>query len=310
MMDRANRKLIITLALAIVGFGAVFALSGRLETIRPPQPEGFEDQDLALKGAGLRGYALGFEGLLADWYWMESLQYIGGKILRNPQIKVSIDDLNPLNPRLLYPYLDNATTLDPRFKAPFYYGAVVLPAIDKQQAVRIAEKGIASNPDEWRLYQYLGFIYWRLEEYDKAADVYERGAKIDGAPKFMQMMVAQMRSQGGSRDTARAIYQQMFDGAEDGQTKDLAALRLLELDSFDDRDQIRAALGQFKDQNNRCANNWTEIFPILKNLKLPRGRQFLIDKNNELLDPTGVPYILKRETCDVSINYEKSKLPS
>ncbi len=309
-MENRNRNLFLTLVFIAGAFAAVFALSSRLETTRPALPEGFEDRDLALQGVRLKGYSLGMEGLISDWYWMESLQYIGGKILRNPQIKVSIDNLNPLNPRLLYPYIDNATSLDPHFTAPYYYGAVVLPAIDPQLAIRITEKGIANNPNEWRLYQHLGYTYWRLKEYESAADAYQRGAKIAGAPQFMQMMVAQMRSEGGSRDTARAIYQQMFDGAENDQTRELARLRLLELDSFDDRDQIRIALDKFKAQNGRCVNNWGELLPFMRDLKLPRGREFLIDRNNNLLDPLLVPYVLRKEDCDVSINYADSKIPS
>lgn len=310
MNTRNGKDLLLTLLLIAGGFGAVFALSGRLEAARPPMPEGFEDQDLALQGARVRGFALGMEGLAADWYWMQSLQYIGNKILKNPGIKVSLDNLTPLNPRLLYPYLDNATTLDPKFNAPYHYGAVVLPAIDPKQAVLIAEKGIANNPGDFRLYQHLGFIYWKLGDYEKAAEVYDRASKVEGAPAFLKMMVAQMRTEGGSRGTARAIYQEMYDSAENTQTRELAELRLKELDSFEDRDEIRAALNRFRERNGRCVANWAELLPSLVGVKLPRGRQFLIDRNNQLLDPTLVPYYLDREKCDVSVDLAKSKIPT
>ena len=70
-------------AVIIGGFAAVYFLSGFVERARPPLPENYTDQDLALQGSRLKGYALGFEGLIADWYWMQSLQYIGDKILKN-----------------------------------------------------------------------------------------------------------------------------------------------------------------------------------------------------------------------------------
>jgi hypothetical protein len=57
----------------------VFGLSRFVEANRPALPENYADEDLALQGARLKGYALGFEGLIADWYWMKSLQYIGDK---------------------------------------------------------------------------------------------------------------------------------------------------------------------------------------------------------------------------------------
>jgi tetratricopeptide (TPR) repeat protein len=300
---------IISLAAIICGFVAIFGLSGFLEKNRPALPENYADEDLALQGARLKGYSLGFEGLIADWYWMQSLQYLGEKIVKNPDARISLDNLNPLNPRLLYPYLDNATTLDPRFIGVYEFGATVLPAIDKDQAIKLLEKGIADNPNEWKLYQHLGYIYWRLGDFEKASEVYAAGAKIPNAPKFLQMMTAKTRSEGGSRETARAVYRQMFEQAEDEQIKRTAELRLLELDSLDERDEIRIALQTFKSKTGRCANDWREILPLLQTVKLPHGRDFRVDKANNLIDPTGAPYVLDRENCNVKLDFEKTKIP-
>ncbi len=93
---------------------------------------------------------------------MRSLQYIGEKVVKSSNETLNIENLTALNPRLLYPLLNNATTLDPQFMEVYAYGAVVLPAIDKEQAIKFTEKGITDNPSEWRLYQQLGYIYWRL----------------------------------------------------------------------------------------------------------------------------------------------------
>ncbi len=46
----------------------------------PVLPENYADEDLTLQGAKLKGFSLGFEGLIADWYWMKSLQYLGDKV--------------------------------------------------------------------------------------------------------------------------------------------------------------------------------------------------------------------------------------
>ncbi len=297
-----------SILIIICGFGLIFGLSNFIEKSRPPLPENFEDSDLALQGTQLKGFALGFEGLIADWYWMQSLQYIGGKFLQT-EGTINLENLRPLNPRLLYPYLDNATDLDPRFMTAYSYGALVLPGIDVEQAVKIAQKGIANNPDEWLLYQHLGFIYWRSGQYEKAAEIYERGSNIANAPPFMRMMAAKMKSEGGSRETARVIYRQTFENAADSQTREAAALRLLELDYLDERDAIRVALNNFKEKTGRCANNWREIFPLLQNTKLPGGRDFSIDKSNNLADPSGAAYILDKENCDVKLDGKTTKIP-
>jgi tetratricopeptide (TPR) repeat protein len=307
-MKLSSAKTFIASAVIILGFAAIFGLSNFLEKAKPPLPEGYDDEDLALQGAKLKGYSLGFEGLIADWYWMQSLQYIGNKFLES-RGQIDLENLQSLNPRLLYPYLDNATDLDPRFMAVYEYGTVVLPAIDSQQAIKIAEKGIANNSKEWRLYQHLGYIYWRLGNYEKAAEAYGAGGEIKGAPPFMKLMAAKMKSEGGSRETARAIYREMFEASEDKQVKENAALRLLELDSLDEREAIRAALKDFQTKNNRCANNWQEILPLFRNVRLPAGKDFRVDKENNLVDPSDAPYVLNKQICDVELDKEKTKIP-
>ena len=308
-MKNNPKQIIISAALIVVGFGLIYVLSNFIESKRPPLPENYADQDLALQGAKLKNYSLGFNGLIADWYWMQSLQYLGDKIIKSKE-NINIEDMRSLNPRLLYPLLDNATELDPQFLAAYSFGAVVLPAINPEQAIKITEKGIANNPNEWRLYQHLGFIYWRLKNYEKAAEVYEKGSNIAGAPPFMKMMNAQMKSQGGSRQTARAIYEQMLKEAQDSQTQKVAELRLMQLVSLDERDAIKEVLKNFQAKNNRCANNWTEIFPLLKSVKLPNNKEFHIDKDNNLVDPSGVPYLLNKQFCEVYLDETNSKIPT
>lgn len=306
-MKKDASKTLIPVAVIIFGFAAIFGVGNYLDKARPELPTGYEDQDLALQGARLKGYALGFEGLIADWYWMNSLQYIGNKILKNPDAKISLDNLTALNPKLLYPYLDNATTLDPQFIAAYSYGAIVLPAIDKQQAIKLAEKGIANNADVPILYHYLGYIYWKSKDYEKASEIYGRGAALQNAPPFMKLMAANMKSDGGSRSTARAIYTQMYNEADDEQIKHSAKMRLLMNDSLDEQDAIRAALKTFQQRTGRCANNWSELIPLLKNVKLPDDLEFHLDNANNVVDPTGAPYLIDKENCDVKIDYLKSE---
>lgn len=307
-MKSNSTKIITATAIIVFGFAAIFALSRFIETNRPPLPDGFADSDLAYQGAKLKNYSLGFNGLLADLYWMQALQYIGNKALGSKE-KVDIENLRPLNPRLLYPLLDNATDLDPQFTTVYSYGAVVLPAIDPQQAIKFTEKGIRDNPGEFRLYQHLGFIYWKMGNYEKASEVYGEGAKLQGAPAWMQIMSARLKAEGGSRATSREIYRQMLAEAENAEVKENAALRLLQLDSMDERDAIRQVLENFKSKSNRCANNWRELLPLLQTVKLANGKSFRVDNASNPVDPSGAPYILDKESCDVKLDAEKTRLP-
>src|SRR5438034_5799937 len=99
------------------GLAAVYPLENYLERKRPRAPVEWTDEDLAVSGGRMRGFLFGTEGLVADWYWIRSLQYIGDKLVAAKDEQINIEDLRPLNPRLLYPYLNTATNLDPQFLA-------------------------------------------------------------------------------------------------------------------------------------------------------------------------------------------------
>ncbi len=296
-------------ALIVFGFAAAFALTRFIENERPPLPAGYEDQDLALQGSRLKGFVFGGEGLVADWYWMNSLQYFGRKIGAVGLENLNLDDMTSMNPRLLYPYLSNATDLDPKFIAPYLYGATILPAIDPAQAIALTEKGIVHNPDQWRLHQYLGYIHWRLKDYDKASEVYEEGSRVSGAPVFFKMMAARMKVEGGGRDIAREMYKQLLAESQDDVSRRNVELRLMQIDSLDERDLINPALKTFAERNGRCATKWQEILPLLSNARLPNGGRLRVDESNQLVDPSGIPYRLDATKCEAAIDRPKSKIP-
>jgi len=297
------------ISIIVLGFVGAFFFSNFIESARPALPENYADEDLLVQGKNLKGYSLGFEGLIADWYWIRSLQYIGDKIAKSEQKAVNIGDLRFLNPKLLYPLLDNATSLDPRFMAGYSYGAIVLPAIDNEQAIKIVEKGIRNNPQEWQFYKYLGYIYWQSKDYKKAAETYKKGSEIEGAPDWMKTMAAKMTDRGGERETARTIYQQLFDQAEDSQTKENARLRLFQLDSLDERDAINGVLKTVKQQTGSCPVKLSEIFPKLMNVKRPNGKDFRIDQAGNLVDPSNAPYLLDSKACEAILDPENSTIP-
>lgn len=302
-MKNSRPKTILAFIAIAGGFGLVFVLSTFLEQNRTALPEGFEDADLAVQGKRLKGFVLGADGLMADWYWMQSLQYLGDKIEKSKADFINVENLSSLNPRLLYPYLENATEFDPHFMAAYSFGATVLPAVDPAKAVELTEKGIANNPDSWRLYQYLGYIHWRQKNYEKAASVYEKGSAIAGAPPFMRQMMAQMRSQGGDRATARLIYSQMQAEGEDEQSRITARFRLSELDSLDQIDVINRDLAAFNEKSGRCPRDWKEFTGFLRVAGSREAAKLLFDDTGSPVAPIGGPYRLDPKTCTAALPF-------
>ncbi|HYO98749.1 MAG TPA: hypothetical protein VER76_00895 [Pyrinomonadaceae bacterium] len=287
----------------ICGLGAAAGLARWLELRRPPAEAlaGRDLDELYLKPEEARRLSLGFNAMAADWYWMRSLQYVGRKVTAHKGA-IQIDDLSALNLRILAPLLENATTLDPQFLAAYEYGAVVLPAVDVEAAVKLVKKGIAANPRAWRLHSYLGYIYWQQNRFEEASEAYAAAARVEGAPAWLAAMSAQMATKGGSRDTARAIYQSMYKETDDEQMKRLALARLLQLQSLDEMDALRAFVAAQRARAGRCPQTWREVAPALL-----RTARFQLDASAAPLDPSGVPYLLKQENCDVELG-EQSQI--
>ena len=290
-----DRTKTLTLGLVIaIGMIATVATARFVDARRPQLDLVVADEKLYLDPKTARRLSLGFNGLAADWYWMRSLQYVGGKLLAHND--VALDNLSQLNLKLLAPLLDNATTLDPEFLDPYEYAAVVLPAIDVQEAIRITRKGIDANPNVWRLHQHLGYIYWQQQDYAAAAEVYGQGAQIPGVPDWMQAMKARMAAEGGSRATAREIYKHMLEQSADESVKDMARRRLMQLDSWDERDALRKVLSAQQTRTGRCPASWSEVGPMLRAIRAP------LDASGAPLDPSSAPYVLQSAKCDVELS--------
>ncbi len=309
-----NRRLqtILSIAAIIVGFWLIFVLSNLMETERAKMAPAAEDEDLYLSSRRIKALSGDFSGLAADWYWINSLQYIGRKIVKGHDAGYdSIKNLRPLNPRLLYPMLDRTTTLDPHYMVAYTFGAVVLPAIDEEQAIALAEKGIAANPGEWSLHQHLGYIYWQRGDYKKASEAYDNGSRTPGAPSFLKQMSAKVLLEGGSRETAREVYRHIYDSADDTQTKELVAMRLIQIDSLEEREEIQKVLQAFQTNTGRCPVSWAEIFNALRAIKLPGGKGLNFTRSIIPVDPTGIPYLLKNSEgkCEVTLDLTVTKIP-
>jgi tetratricopeptide (TPR) repeat protein len=288
-------------ALVVAGLAASFGLARWLDARRPAEDAFASYEELYLRPETARRMSLAFNGLAADWYWLRSLQYVGRKVEAYPDT-FTLDDMRALGIRNLGPLLEQSTALDPQFMAAYEFGAVVLPAIDRDAAVRLVERGIRANPQEWRLYHHLGYIHWQAGRFREASEAYEAGARQPGAPPWMTVMAAQMSAQGGSRAVAREMYRRMHEGAADEQVRTLAVQRLAQLDSLEERDRIRRALADFRERAGRCPADWREVAPLL------RAARLRLTAAGAPVDPSDVPYVLDAAACDVRLD-ERSRIP-
>jgi tetratricopeptide (TPR) repeat protein len=314
-----NRKREAALIVVLVaGLGASAALSHWLDSRRTDQAKQFAESQLYLSGPAAKRLTLAFNGLAADWYWMRSLQYVGRKIVDhedNHNNQFVLNDLSSLDLRLLASLLDVATTLDPQFIPVYEYGAVILPQVNPDQAIALLNKGITANPSSWRLHHHLGYIHWQRGEYAKASEVYAAGAKLAGAPAWMTAMSARLKADAGSRDAAREMYQRLYETSDDTTVKEMVVAQLMRLDWLEDRDNLRHLLQWAKSKNtlnpDRCPSSWPELWRIIATgfsaADLQSKRLRIDASTGAPLDPSGAPYRLIVDRCDVDLG-EGSKV--
>lgn len=199
-------------------------------------------------GESIKRLAPGFEDLLADVYWLRTVQYFGGQRVYAEGKRFD----------LLKPLIDITTTLDPRLEIAYKYGAVFLSeakpigAGDPKAGVAVLEKGVAAMPLNWRLKQDLGFFHFLyLRDALTAARILNEAAEISGAPFWLRTLAAQTAAQGGERSASRAMWQTMFDQAEEGPIKQNARTNLEVLAAFDGRDFIQAQVDRFFERHGR-----------------------------------------------------------
>jgi tetratricopeptide (TPR) repeat protein len=189
-------------------------------------------------GEQVRRLAPGFEDLLADIYWLRTVQYFGGQ--RVYAVNKRFD--------LLLPLVNIAVTLDPRMQIAYRYGATFLAenypmgAGQPQEAVKLLERGVRSLPNDWRLRQDLGlFHYYFLDDAHRASQTLLEAAEIPGAPSFLTSLAAQVLMRGGDRETSRQVWRRLYEQGE-GPMKNNAAIHLAQLDALDALDNVNEAI--------------------------------------------------------------------
>ena len=287
----------------VVGLGASVELARVLDAGRPTLRARVQDEVPYVSPDTAKRLSLGFSGLVADWYWLKALQYIGGQLeeqasrARERPAAAELDRLKALDPRVLVRLFDMISTLDPRFTAVYEFAAVILPAVDVPAAATLLEKGIQANPDQWYLHQQLAYIYWQRGDYLAAADAFRRGARMTTA-KWMEQMAKSMEAKGDDPQVARAMYARMYEQAQEDQVKQWALNRLMELKSLEERAHIRRVLADFVTAQTRCPRAWGDVTTAL------RAAGLRTDGRGQPVDPTDTPYLLVVSPlgCDVTLH--------
>jgi hypothetical protein len=256
------------------GLATVWQLQRKIDAQR--QALQVEQDELTLRSPKLiKKLSLEYAPLMATLYWTRAVQYYGEK-----------HRLRQRNLELLWPLLDITTTLDPNLLVAYRFGSTFLSdapprgAGEPEKAVELLERGLMANPEQWRLYQDLGNVYYFDEKnYPKAAAAFEAGSKNPAAAIWMKVMAAKISAEGESPETSYFLWLDIYKTSKEPMIKKNAEshLRLLKVDL--DLKEINRLADEYEKQNERRARRMIELVQAGLLKEIP-------------MDADGFPYVL------------------
>jgi hypothetical protein len=261
-------------ALIVAGFLALWPLQRSID-----QSLGPESQIAGVRyfssGTTLGRFCLGYDGLLADIYWTRAVQYFGRQRLAHA---TQFDSLGPL--------LRITTDLDPHLLVAYRFGSIFLAekppqgAGQPREALQLLRRGIVANPDYWRLWQDVGFVYyWDLKDYRDAARMFRIGSERPGALPWMRAMAAAVAAEGGEISTSRILWTEIARQAENDEIRKSAEAHLLALDAQQEMIALNGLLARFREREGHAAASFEELVAAGYLRDVP-------------LDPSGAPYVI------------------
>lgn len=290
-----------------LGFGLLYPMQRWIDR-KTAREIGGEETLYLSSGKTIKKMSLGMEALAADVYWIRTVQYFGRKLIESGK-PITSSSTKDISMPLLAPLLNIVVTLDPQHIPAYRFGAIFLPERDLPAAISLVEKGIRENRNEPRLYQDLAYIYWQAgnassgseqaEDFAKAAEWYDKGSNVPGAPWWMGDLAGLMRIKGGSREAAHAVYETYLT-SDDQNVRGQAISRLKQLRSLDELDAINALLARYREQNVACPGDLQALASKLRSMNLP------LNDDSMPVDPDGFPYYYDAAKCMAELAQEST----
>lgn len=272
-MSSRGKTTALASVILVISMAASVLLLRHIDRIRPAAA--IEDALYVNSPKLVKRASLGFNGLMACIYWTRAVQYFGHRHYNRAD---TYNELAPL--------LEITTALDPHLLPAYQFGASFLApappngAGEPDRAVQLMKFGIDNNPDNWRLFYDLGFVYYtELKDYRKAGDVFAQGSKLPNAHPFMKIMAAQMEEHAGDFATARMLWSATYDSSAqtDIRQNALEHLRCIRVD--EDITNLQAAVTRFGQRTGHLPSTMAELASAERWPGIPA-------------DPDGNPYVM------------------
>jgi len=235
----------------------------------------------------LKKMALGYDGLLADFYWMRTIQYYGN---------FEEADRRKVRYKNLYTLLDITTTLDPLYLDAYRAGSFFLAAEEPlgadqpEDALKLLDKGFGCFPLEWQILYDKGFVYyWHLQDFKAAGETWLRAAEIPDAPEWLSSLAAASMTRGGEFELAILLWQDRYLQSTRENEKETAKNRLISFKVAQDIWGWQTLAEKYREKNGVYPEN-------LQILAAEHGLRY------SLTDPFGMPYRYDPQTGETALN--------
>jgi tetratricopeptide (TPR) repeat protein len=278
--EMKSTKAIVLLVLVFAGgFAGIWRLQHTIDKQRASLNEE-RDDILVSSGKLVKALSMEYAPLMADFYWTRVVQFYGNKHARGNA-----------NMELLWPLLDITTTLDPNLLISYRIGAMFLSqaapngAGRPDLAVQLLQRGIKANPEYWRLYEDLGFVYYfDVKDYKKASDAFLEGSKNPDAQLWMKVMAAKIAAEGESYSTSVFLWKDIYDTTADPEIKKNAEVHLQLLKAGEDCRQLDLLADEYEKRFGHRPKTMAEMVQagLLRGLPVdPKGYAYVFDENGK-----------------------------
>jgi tetratricopeptide (TPR) repeat protein len=121
-----------------------------------------------------------------------------------------------------------------------------------EMALRLLDKGIEKNPDQWILPFEAGFTcYQTLKDYTRAARYFDLSAAVPGAPPIVQRFKAEMTRRAGDIRDSLQEWAAIHDAATDEYVRTIAWNHVHDLRVQVDLDDLRKAMALYQSRTGQ-----------------------------------------------------------
>ena len=170
--------------------------------------------------------------------------------------------------------------LDPHYVDAYWMGALILivEANDLDAGLELLDQGIEANPENWILPYLAGWECYHADQFDCAETYFAHAEALPEVPIYVKRTRIGMAAAKGDLRRAYAMWLDILqDPTADAATMDIAERQLRHLKVKIDVSEIQSWVAQFRLENERWPESFTEL--------LKRGYTDALP-----FDPFGRPY--------------------